>query len=165
MTKALRERLALRLGLVFLSLLIVAAASLARAGKTDSWSVICGEAETAEAPHCYVSFLAGDMGAGAWLGIAVQRLNGPYEVQVTGNGTDFGRAEINLQGETIIVTDYCYDSYCVFVQADELVQQFRRGDGVDVSLYDGRGATAVQERISLHGFTRALESYLDRSGD
>lgn len=165
MTKARCERLSPRLGLVCLGLLLVAPASLARAGETDGWSVVCGEAEPSDAPHCYVSFLAGDMGADAWLGVAVQRLNGPYEVQVTGNGTDFGRAEINLRGDTIIVTDYCYESYCVFVQADELVRQFRRGDGVDISLYDGRGAAAVQESVSLHGFTRALNSYLDRTSD
>ena len=151
-----------RLGLLVVGLALLAAGAGARAEQTAGWEVVCAEDGATTASHCYLSFLAGDMGKGKWLGIAVQRLNGPYEVQVTGNGEDFGRAELNVQSDTTLVTDYCYDSYCVFVQADELVEQFRRGDALDVALYDGRGVAALRERISLRGFAKALKAYLTR---
>jgi hypothetical protein len=35
-----------------------------------------------------------------------------FEIQVTSNGEAYGRAEINVQSDTTIVTDYFYDSYC-----------------------------------------------------
>ncbi len=159
-----------RLGVLIVSLAFLAVSAGARAEQSADWAVVCDDDDPAAASHCYLSLLAGSIGQGNWLGIAVQRLNGSHEVQVTGNGVDFGRAEINLQGETIqsdtiIVTDYCYDSYCVFVQADELVEQFRKGAAADISLYDGGGAAAVKEQVSLIGFTRAHRTYLERIGE
>lgn len=154
-----------RLGILVVSLAFLAVSAGARAEQAADWAVVCDNSDPAAVSHCYLSLLAGSIGKGDWLGIAVQRLNGAHEVQVTGAGESFGRAEINVQGDTIIVTDYCYDSYCVFVQADELVEQFRKGEGVDISLYDGRGAAAVKEHVTLIGFTRAHRTYLERIGE
>lgn len=154
-----------RLGILVVSLAFLAVSAGARAEQAADWAVVCDDSDPAAVSHCYLSLLAGSIGKGDWLGIAVQHLNGAHEVQVTGAGESFGRAEINVQGDTIIVTDYCYDSYCVFVQADELVEQFRKGEGVDISLYDGRGAAAVKEHVTLIGFTRAHRNYLERIGE
>jgi len=46
------------------------------------------------------------------------------------------------------------------VQADELVEQFRKGAHADIWLYNGHGKASVKERISLRGFTKAHEKYL-----
>jgi hypothetical protein len=140
-----------RLGILVVSLAFLAVSAGARAEQAADWAVVCDNSDPAAVSHCYLSLLAGSIGKGDWLGIAVQRLNGAHEVQVTGAGESFGRAEINVQGDTIIVTDYCYDSYCVFVQADEL--------------YDGRGAAAVKEHVTLIGFTKAHRTYLERIGE
>jgi invasion protein IalB len=132
-----------RLGILVVSLAFLAVSAGARAEQAADWAVVCDNSDPAAVSHCYLSLLAG----------------------VTGAGESFGRAEINVQGDTIIVTDYCYDSYCVFVQADELVEQFRKGEGVDISLYDGRGAAAVKEHVTLIGFTKAHRTYLERIGE
>jgi hypothetical protein len=118
-----------RLGILVVSLAFLAVSAGARAEQAADWAVVCDNSDPAAVSHCYLSLLAGSIGKGDWLGIAVQRLNGAHEVQVTGAGESFGRAEINVQGDTIIVTDYCYDSYCVFVQADEhlALRRPRRG--------------------------------------
>ncbi len=71
---------------------------------------------------------------------------------MTSSGEAYSRAEINVQSDTTIVTDYCYGTYCVFVHADELVEQFRKGTRADVWLYNGFGKASVKERISLQGF-------------
>ena len=49
---------------------------------------------------------------------------------------------------------------CVFVQADELVDQFRKGARADIWLYNGHAKASVKKRISLRGFTKAPEKYL-----
>ncbi len=51
------------------------------------------------------------------------------------------------------------------MQADELVEQFRKGTRADVRLYNGFGKALVKERISLQGFTAAHETYLGQIGE
>ena len=87
------------------------------------------------------------------------------EIQVNGSGEAYSSAEINAQSDTTIVTDYCYGSYCVFVQADDLVEQFRRGTRADIRLYNGLGKLSAKECVSLLGFTAAYERYLSRIGE
>ncbi len=84
---------------------------------------------------------------------------------MNGSGEAYSGAEINAQSNTTIDTDYCYGSYCVFVQADDLVEQFRRGTRADIRLYNGIGKLSAKERVSLLGFTAAYESYLSRIGE
>jgi invasion protein IalB len=134
------------------------------ADKDEGWSVICDHGRTASATPCYLSFVAGNRASGNWLGIAVSNVEGEPEIQVTSSGHAYSRAEINARSDTTIVTDYCYGSYCVFVQADELVEQFREGTRADIWLYDGNDEAPVKESVSLQGFTKAYESYLGRIG-
>ena len=145
--------------------MIFVAAATAGAEQTAPWKVVCNDDGTTAASRCFLSFFAEDKTSGNGLGIAVQRLNGGHEIQVTSNGEAYSRAEINVQSDTTIVTDYCYGSYCVFVQADELVEQFRKGTRADVRLYNGLGKASVKERVSLQGFTAAHENYLSRIGE
>ncbi len=154
-----------RMGLLVIGLVLLAAAATASAEQTARWKVVCDHDGTTAASRCFLSFFAEDKASGNWLGIAVQRLNGSHEIQVTGNGGAYSRAEINAQSDTTIVTDYCYGTYCVFVQADELVEQFRKGSRADVRLYNGSGKASVKERVSLLGFTSAHETYLGRIGE
>ncbi len=154
-----------RVGLLVICLVFLATVAGLRAEQSDQWEVVCDhDGPTAES-QCYLSFFAEDKASGTWLGIAVQRLNGGHEIQVTSNGEAYSRAEINVQSDTTIVTDYCYGSYCVFVQADELVDQFRDGTRADIRLYDGLGKASIKERVSLLGFTTAHERYLGRIGE
>jgi hypothetical protein len=51
------------------------------------------------------------------------------------------------------------------VQADELVEQFRRGARADVRLCNGLGKLSAKERMSLLGFTAAYERYVSRIGE
>ncbi len=153
------------LGLIVISLVLFAAAAGVRAEQIDKWKVVCDYDGLTAEPQCYLSFSAEDKASGTWLGIAVQRLHGWHEIQVTSNGEAYSSAEINVQSDTTIVTDYCYGSYCVFVQADELVEQFRKGKRADIRLYNGLGKASVKKRVSLLGFTAAHEKYLGRIGE
>ena len=154
-----------RAGFLVIGLVLLAAGATARAEQTARWKVVCDhDGPTAES-QCYLSFFAEDKASGNWLGIAVQRLNGWHEIQVTSSGEAYSRAEINAQSDTTIVTDYCYGTYCVFVQADELVEQFREGTRADIRLYNGLGKASVKEQVSLLGFTAAHERYLSRIGE
>ena len=153
------------LGFIVISLVLFATAASVRAEQIDQWKVVCDHVRPTAESQCYLFFFAEDKASGHGLGIAVQRLNGWHEIQVTSNGEAYSRAEINVQSDTTIVTDYCYGSYCVFVQADELVEQFRKGMRADVRLYNGLGKASVKERVSLQGFTAAHENYLGRIGE
>ena len=137
----------------------------AQAAPADSWTVVCPGGATTAAPSCYLSFVTGDRASENWLGIAVHLVEGVPEVQVSSGGHEFSRAEINARSDTTIVTDYCYGAYCVFVQADELVEHFQEGALADVWLYNGSDRPAVADKISLLGFTKAYQSYLDRVGE
>ena len=148
-----------------LALVFLAISAGVDAEQTARWKVVCDHNGSTAVSHCYLSFLTGDKAKGNWLGIAIQRLNGSHEIQVASNGEAYSRAEINVHSDTTIVTDYCYGSYCVFVQADELVEQFRKGAYADIWLYDGHGKASSRERVSLLGFTKAHEEYLDRIGE
>jgi hypothetical protein len=152
-----------RLGLLVIVLVILAAAG--RAEEADQWKVVCDHHGLTAESRCYVSIFTEGKALGTWLGIAVQRLNGWNEIQVNGSGEAYSSAEINAQSDTTIVTDYCYGSYCVFVQADDLVEQFRRGTRADIRLYNGFGKLSAKERVSLLGFTAAYERYLSRIGE
>jgi invasion protein IalB len=164
----MRERLVV-IGFVALVVALGAfagpSARAARSDQADGWTVVCTPGETSGASPCYLSFVAGDRASGNWLGIAVHHVEGVPEVQVTSGGHAYSRAEINARSDVTIVTDYCYGSYCVFVQADELVEQFREGARADVWLYNGSDRPAVEDRVSLLGFTKAYESYLERIGE
>jgi invasion protein IalB len=153
------------LGLIVISLVLFAAAAGVRAEQTARWKVVCNDDDTTAASRCFLSFFAKGKAGGNGLGIAVQRLHGSHEIQVTSSGEAYSRAEINVQSDTTIVTDYCYGTYCVFVQADELVEQFRKGMHADVRLYNGLGKASVKERVSLQGFTAAHETYLGQIGE
>jgi invasion protein IalB len=154
-----------RLGLLVIGLVFLAANTGVRAEQAARWRVVCDHDDTTAESVCYLSFFTEDKALGTWLGIAVQRLNGWHEIQVTSSGEAYSSAEINAQSDTTIVTDYCYGSYCVFVQADELVEQFRRGTRAEIRLYNGLGKLSAKERVSLLGFTAAHESYLSRIGE
>ncbi len=154
-----------RAGFVVIGLVILVAAATAGAEQTAPWKVVCNDDDTTAASRCFLSFFAEGKAGGNGLAIAVQRLNGSHEIQVITNGGVYSRAEINAQSDTTIVTDYCYGSYCVFVQADELVEQFRKGTRADVWLYNGFGKASVKERVSLQGFNAAHETYLGQIGE
>ncbi len=154
-----------RAGFFAIGLVLLAAVATARAEQTARWKVVCDHDGTTAASQCFLSFFAEDKASGNGLGIAVQRLNGSHEIQVTSNGGAYSRAEINAQSDTTSVTDYCYGTYCVFVHAEELVEQFRKGMHADVRLYYGLGKASVKERVSLQGFTAAHETYLGRIGE
>ena len=154
-----------RVGLLVICSVFLATVAGVRAEQSDQWKMICDhDGPTAES-QCYLSFFAEDKASGTWLGIAVQRLHGSHEIQVTSSGEAYSRAEINVQSDTTIVTDYCYGSYCVFVHADEVVEQFRDGTRADIRLYNRLGEASVKERVSLLGFTAAHEKYLSRIGE
>ncbi len=154
-----------RAGFLVIGLVILVAAATAGAEQTAPWKVVCNDDDTTAASRCFLSFFAEGKAGGNGLGIAVQRLHGSHEIQVTSSGEAYSRAEINVQSDTTIVTDYCYGSYCIFVQADELVEQFRKGMHADVRLYNGLGKASVKERVSLQGFTAAHENYLSQFGE
>ncbi len=154
-----------RAGFLVIGLVLLAAAATASAEQTARWKVVCDHDGTTAASRCFLSFFAEDKAGGSGLGIAVQRLQGSHEIQVTSSGEAYSRAEINVQSDTTIVTDYCYGNYCVFVQADELVEQFRKGTRADIRLYNGLGKASAKKRVSLLGFTAAHEKYLGRIGE
>jgi invasion protein IalB len=145
-------------------IVILVSSFAARADQVQGWNLICDHGGAATASPCYLSFMAGDRASGKWLGIAVSNVEGEPEIQVTSSGNAYSRAEINARSDTTIVTDYCYGSYCVFVQADELIEQFREGARADIWLYNGNGLAPTQESVSLRGFTKAYETYLGRIG-
>ena len=153
----------IRVGLLVIGLFSLAAAAAAE--QPARWEAVCNHDDATATSPCFVSFFDEDKASGNGLGIAVQRLQGWYEIQVSSNGEAYSRAEINVQSDTTIVTDYCYGTYCVFVQADELVEQFRKGTRADVWLYNGFGKASVKERVSLQGFTAAHENYLSQIGE
>ena len=146
----------------FVVLVTALDAFASQAAPADRWTVVCPDGAT---PSCYLSFVTGNRASDNWLGIAVHLVEGVPEVQVSSSGHEFSRAEINARSDTTIVTDYCYGAYCIFVQADELIEHFREGDRADVWLYNGSNRPAVEDKISLSGFTKAYQSYLDRVGE
>ena len=154
----------MRVWQLVMGFIVMVTALDAFAEQTDRWAVVCPDGDPAAASSCYLSFEAGDRASESWLGIAVHHVEGVPEVQVTSNGHAYSRAEINARSDTTVVTDYCYGTYCVFVQADELVEQFRKGARARVWLYNGGDHAPVNESVSLMGFSRAYESYLARVG-
>ncbi len=86
----------IRVGLLVIGWVFLAASTGVRAEQAAGWKVVCDHDDTTAAAHCYLSFLAGDKANGNWLGIAVQSLNGLHEIQVTSNGEAYSRAEINV---------------------------------------------------------------------
>ena len=155
-----------RLGLLILGALVLAgAAGAGRAEQTDRWKVTCTPDNVSAETHCHVAFFTDSNEAGGWLGVAVQFLNGGQEIQVTSGGADYSSAEIDVRTDTITITDYCYGSYCVFVKADELVEQFRKGRRADIRLYNGGKGPSIEKRVSLMGFSEAYDKYLDRIGE
>ncbi|MEE8144408.1 MAG: hypothetical protein V3T57_03270 [Kiloniellales bacterium] len=155
-----------RLGLLIIGALVLAgAAGAGRAEQTDRWKVACTHDKVSAELHCHVAFFTESDEAGGWLGVAVQFLNGGNEIQVTSGGANYSSAEIDLRTDTITITDYCYGSFCVFVNADELVEQFRKGRRADIRLYNGREGSSIEKRVSLMGFSEAYEEYLNRIGE
>ncbi|MFQ5928000.1 MAG: hypothetical protein ACE5MH_11275 [Terriglobia bacterium] len=144
--------------LVFAALLLVPAAG--RAEQNHAWEVVCPIDETTGERQCYVSLFTADKDRGAWLSVAVYILEGTHEIQVTGNGKNYDIAEINAGTDTTIVTDYCNGSYCIFVNAGDIVDQFVKGSRAFVRMTDGTDRESLEERISLMGFTKAHREYL-----
>lgn len=153
----------LALFLAGFALLISTSAEADRPG--SSWRVVCDQDATAQEPLCHVSIFAQDKTNGAWLGIAVQILNGTHEVQVTSSGSAYHSAEIDAEPDTTTYTDYCYGSYCVFVHAEHLVERFKSENRMNVRLFNGTTRPSIEKRISLLGFTKAYEEYLNRIGE
>ena len=139
--------------------------SPAAATESGTWRMVCDHDATAQEPLCHVSTFIQDERNGHWLGIAVQVLNGSHEVQVTSSGNAYHSAEIDGASDLTTYTDYCYGSYCVFVHAENLVERFKARNGVKVRLYNGATVPLVEQRISLIGFTKAYEAYLDQIGE
>ncbi len=137
----------------------------AQAEAPDSWRVVCDHDATAQEPLCHVAMLAHDDSNGAWLGVAVQILNGSHEVQVTSSGHIYRSAEIDAEPDTTTYTDFCYGSYCVFVHAEDLVDRFRSESRMNVRLFNGQTAPSIEKRISLLGFNKAYKEYLSRIGE
>ena len=131
----------------------------------ESWRVVCDHDATAQEPLCHVSIFAQDESNGAWLGVAVQILNGTHEVQVTSSGQVYNSAEIDAEPDATTYTDYCYGSYCVFVHAEGLVERFKSENRMDVRLFNGTVRPSIEKRITLLGFTKAYEEYLKRIGE
>lgn len=146
-----------------LVLLMSTAAEADRSG--SSWRVVCDHDATAQKPLCHISIFAQDEGNGAWLGIAVQILNGMHEIQVTSSGSAYHSAEIDAEPDTTTYTDYCYGSYCVFVHAESLVERFKSETRMNVRLFNGTTKPSIEKHISLLGFTKAYEEYLRRIGE
>ena len=146
-----------------LVLLMSTAAEADRSG--SSWRVVCDNDATAQKPLCHVSIFAQDEGNGAWLGIAVQILNGTHEVQVTSSGSVYHSAEIDAEPDVTTYTDYCFGSYCVFVHAESLIERFKSENRMNVRLFNGTTRPSIEKRISLLGFTEAYEEYLRRVGE
>jgi invasion protein IalB len=155
-----------RLGFLILSALVLAgAASAGRAEQTDRWRVACARDSLTAETRCHVAFFTKSNETGGWLGIAVQFLDGVHEIQVISGGAGYSSAEIDLRTDTITITDYCYGAYCVFVNADELVEQFRKGHRADIRLYSGLESPSIETRVSLMGFSEAYEEYLNSMGN
>ncbi len=70
-----------RIGLLVIGLVLLAAAG--RAEETNQWKVVCDHDGLTAESRCYLSFFTEDKALGTWLGIAVQRLNGWHEIQVS----------------------------------------------------------------------------------
>ena len=157
-------RLALLIAGFVLMLSSAAQAQDARQG-SGSWRMVCDHDATAQEPLCHVSIFAQDESNGAWLGVAVQILNGSHEVQVTSSGNVYHSAEIDAAADTTTYTDYCYGSYCVFVHAESLVERFKSQNRVNVRLFNGSTRPSIEKRITLIGFTKAYEEYLEHIGE
>jgi invasion protein IalB len=146
-----------------LALLLSAPVGAERPG--SSWRVVCDQDATAQEPLCHISTFAQDTASGAWMGVAVQILNGAHEIQVTSSGSAYHGAEIDAEPDVTTYTDYCYGSYCVFVHAEGLVERFKSENRMDVRLFNGTTRPSIEKRISLLGFTAAYEEYLRRIGE
>jgi invasion protein IalB len=144
--------------------LILLLSSAARAERPGAWRVVCDHDATAREPLCHVAVLAQDERNGNWVGVAVQILNGAHEVQVTSSGSLYHSAEIDAEPHTTTYTDYCYGSYCVFVHAESLVERFKSESRVNVRMFNSETTPSIEQRISLLGFTKAYEEYLERTG-
>ena len=55
--------------------------------------MVCDHDGTTAAFRCFLSFFAKGKAGGNGLGIAVQRLHGSHEIQVTSSGEAYSRAE------------------------------------------------------------------------
>ena len=151
-----------RLSILTAALLLLLLAAPAGADQRPSWRVVCDEDVSAFEPLCHVALFTQDEANGTWLGVAVQVLNGSHEIQVISAGDSYSSAEIDVSRDTITVTDYCYGSYCVFVHAEDLIKQFKSGQTARVRLYNGAPSAMVERQVSLRGFTKAYEDYLER---
>ena len=138
---------------------------VAQAGQPAAWRVVCDHDATTVETLCHIALFTQDQDNGAWLGVAVQILNGSHEIQVTSGGNAYRSAEIDVALDTTIITDYCYGSYCVFVHAENLVAQFKSAGGAKIRLYDDAPSAMIEKRVTLRGFTQAYEEYLDRIGN
>ena len=145
--------------------LVLLVSTAAPAHATNSWQVVCKHDATAHEPMCHIATLAQDEKSGAWLGVAVQILNGSHEVQVTSGGSAYHSAEIDAEPNTTTYTDFCYGSYCVFVHAEDLIARFKSEKRMNVRLFNGQSRPAIEKRISLLGFTKAYEEYLGHVGE
>lgn len=152
-----------RLVLSLAAVLLLTSSAVARDG--GDWRMVCDHDATAQEPLCHVSTFIQDERNGHWLGIAVQVLNGSHEVQVTSSGSAYHSAEIDGATDLTTYTDYCYGSYCVFVHAENLVERFKARNGVQIRLYNGATTPLIEKRVSLIGFTKAYEEYLDQIGE
>jgi invasion protein IalB len=151
---------------LFIAGLAVLLSTAATADRTaSSWRVVCDQDATAQEPLCHISTFAQDKANGAWMGVAVQILNGAHEVQVTSSGSVYHSAEIDAEPETTTYTDYCYGSYCVFVHAETLVERFKSENRMNVRLFNGKTSPSIERHISLLGFSEAYEEYLRRIGE
>lgn len=149
----------------FLLLLSSATQAQGAAQGTGTWRMVCDHDATAQEPLCHVSIFTQDQRNGAWLGVAVQILNGSHEVQVTSSGNVYHSAEIDGAADITTYTDYCYGSYCVFVHAENLVERFKSQNRVDIRMFNGSARPSIEKRISLIGFTKAYEEYLQHIGE
>ena len=154
-----------RLALLIAGLVLLLSAPAGAEVPGSAWRVVCDQDATAQEPLCHVSTFAQDPSSGAWMGVAVQILNGAHEVQVTSSGSVYHGAEIDADPDVTSYTDYCYGSYCVFVHAENLVERFKSEERMNVRLFNGTTKPSIEKRISLLGFTKAYEEYLQRIGE
>ena len=136
-----------------------------RAEPTNAWRLVCQHDASVGEPRCHVAFFADSQSGRPWVAMAVEVHDGAPEIQVTAKGQAFRSAEIDVIADTTVMTDYCYESYCVFVNAQDLIEQFRAKTGASVRIYNGADRPAVEQRVSLMGFSRAYDEYLTVVGE
>ena len=75
-----------RSGILVIGVVLLASAVGARAEQTARWKMVCDHDAPTAASRCFLSFFAEDKASGNGLGIAVQRVDGSHEIQVTSKG-------------------------------------------------------------------------------